>query len=84
MKLGVISDLHLEFGGVNVVAPECDVICVAGDVHSSSTEVSRFLSRLSSDTGAKVVYVMGNHEYYGHDFKDCVDKYRFEIGVTIR
>jgi UDP-2,3-diacylglucosamine pyrophosphatase LpxH len=64
MKIHVLSDLHFEFDGdwrpPEVVA---DVLVLAGDIEPGTAGLARFAaSRLP------VIYVPGNHEYYGHHF----------------
>lgn len=68
MKLLVLSDLHLEYDHF-VVQEEAialaDVIVLAGDIHPAADGI--VWARQSF--GAKpIVYVAGNHEFYGCDF----------------
>jgi predicted phosphodiesterase len=60
MKLQVVSDLHLSAGGFDL--PDCtaDWIVLAGDI-SRPAEACAWAQRL----GKPVVYVAGNHEFYG-------------------
>jgi predicted phosphodiesterase len=73
VKIRVLSDLHLEFFGsgwrsfVNgLSADDCDVLVLAGDV-----TVANGTPTLSEALGAfckrfkRVVFVLGNHEFYG-------------------
>lgn len=67
-KVFVISDLHLEFqldGGMSLVTrlPEADVAIVAGDLTNARSlpGALKMLSRKYAD----VIFVPGNHEYYG-------------------
>lgn len=71
MNLRILSDLHLEFmadGAASFVEslrePECDVLVLAGDigVHAAGLEGSL---RRFCNLFPHVVYVAGNHEFYG-------------------
>ncbi len=69
MRLQVLSDLHLEFHAdrgaqfVRLLRPQgVDVLVVAGDLAVAGL-LTEALSRLC-DRYPRVVYVVGNHEYY--------------------
>ncbi|MFL9900017.1 metallophosphoesterase [Paraburkholderia fungorum] len=70
MRLQIASDLHLEklawkvkFGGL---APaQADVLVLAGDIHRGSRAVREFAS-----WPTPVIYVLGNHEFYGGQIGD--------------
>jgi len=61
------SDLHLEFNDTFVPQDmeDVDVVVVAGDAHPGITTPSR-LARLWPNH--PVIYVPGNHDYYGQNF----------------
>lgn len=64
MKIRVLSDLHLEFS--NWSPPPCDedVVVLAGDIHEGHAGIAWARKYF----GARpIVYVPGNHEYYGRD-----------------
>lgn len=63
MKLHILSDLHLEFRPYSPKKVEADVVVVAGDVDLGVKGVEWLLENFPD---LPVVYVMGNHEYYGH------------------
>jgi predicted phosphohydrolase len=71
--LQVMSDLHLEFDfKVPVINPETSVLILAGDIapvlHTTNKRntFNMFLSNLFSEhPNIKVIFVAGNHEYYG-------------------
>lgn len=81
MKIQFASDLHLELWRdlrpFRFVAPtdDADVIVLAGDIDTGTNGV-RFALDLSADRGVPVVYVLGNHEFYGHSFPDLIDECR--------
>jgi Icc-related predicted phosphoesterase len=69
MRVGYVSDLHLDHGYVwpeDLLGSDTDydVIVVAGDLHSKARG-ALFLNELSDISGAKVVFVPGNHDYWG-------------------
>lgn len=62
MKLLVASDVHLEFGEPWQPADaDYDVLVLAGDIHVGTAGWKFF----SSEREAAMVYVAGNHEFYG-------------------
>lgn len=64
MKLHILSDIHLEFGKwprhVDINAIDADVTILAGDI---GVGLEGFQWALSIER--PVIYVMGNHEFYG-------------------
>jgi hypothetical protein len=63
MRLHILSDLHMEFARMprDYAPPECDVVILAGDI---ATGVQGIM--WAQDTfGCPVLYVPGNHEWYG-------------------
>lgn len=68
VKLLVLSDLHLECAGFAPdldVVRACDVVVLAGDIHPG-VEGMRWAR--ASFPRKPVVYVAGNHEYFGGDW----------------
>lgn len=61
MKLQILSDLHLEKEDFNIPETDADIIVLAGDIH----ERDQAIPWLKKQTGKPVVYVAGNHEFYG-------------------
>jgi len=79
----IISDLHLEFGADPIQQiPQADILVLAGDVGNVKDPIGcNVLSRFFKDVSTKakdVVYVLGNHEYYGCNYD------RDEVIHTIR
>lgn len=64
MRIQLVSDVHLEFGECLLPATDADVIVAAGDIGVGLDG----LSWLAAD-GRPVVYVAGNHEFYGGDLQ---------------
>ena len=77
MKIQLISDTHLRtensFSVLNVGA---DVLVIAGDLASSPKVATEWLTGFRRRTDMPVVYVLGNHEYYGLNLYTAVDAYR--------
>lgn len=61
MKLHILSDLHLEFGGLRLPEVDADVTVLAGDIGVGLAGLEWTLQTFERP----VIYVMGNHEFYG-------------------
>lgn len=74
MKIKLVSDLHIEFTDVDIINNGADVLILSGDIlvadkllkpnSDLGIRFRNFLSRVS-DQFPHVVYVAGNHEFYG-------------------
>jgi predicted phosphodiesterase len=64
MKLHILSDLHTEFADFVPPETDADTIILAGDI-GVGVEGVRWAARYYPDR--PVIYVPGNHEFYGHD-----------------
>jgi hypothetical protein len=75
MRLLVLSDLHVEFAPFvpdPTIVEQADVIVLAGDIHSGAAG----LAWARSSFGDKpIIYVAGNHEFYGRHW----DGHIFEL-----
>lgn len=61
MKLQIYSDLHSEFARFDPAPSDADVVILAGDIDLKSRGV-----KWANETfQCPVIYVCGNHEYYG-------------------
>lgn len=63
----VLSDLHMEVPGADAFKPRtdgADLIVLAGDTNNGLKGL-RWAARLARCCGIPVVYVAGNHEYWG-------------------
>jgi Icc-related predicted phosphoesterase len=77
MKVALASDLHLEFGSIELENKEsADVLILAGDICqavdvNNGTTMGRrcqtFFEQVS-DRFPRVIYIMGNHEHYQGDY----------------
>lgn len=67
MRLLIYSDLHLEFAPFSVpLGLEYDVVVLAGDIGSSQVDTVRWALADHTFPDAKaIIYVPGNHEFYG-------------------
>jgi Icc-related predicted phosphoesterase len=68
VKIQYFSDLHLEFGALPYVSTDADVVIAAGDIGVGLDGI-RWLTRIDRP----VIYVLGNHEYWGQDYTDFID-----------
>jgi predicted phosphodiesterase len=72
MKLQIYSDLHLGFAPFEPAITDADVVILAGDIDIKSRGVS-----WANDTfQCPVIYVCGNHEYYGGHIDLTLQKMR--------
>jgi predicted phosphodiesterase len=70
MKIQIYSDLHLGFARFEPPPSEADVVILAGDIDIKSRGVS-----WANDTfQCPVIYVCGNHEYYGGHLQHTLRK----------
>ena len=81
MKIRLLSDLHTEFRLPYKTHPMSqyrgeDVLVLAGDIASGSTNTMSVIKHFLDCGFPQVVYVPGNHEYYGGDFDDFNHKMR--------
>src|SRR5262245_10095299 len=78
MRLHIFSDLHLEFAPLEPPDMGADVVILAGDIHLQTRGVG-----WAAETFQRpVIYVPGNHEYYGGHFKNTLAKMRDRGGHT--
>jgi predicted phosphodiesterase len=73
VRVHVLSDLHLERGGMPPAAADADVVVLAGDVGRG---VLGLKAAIASWPEQPIVYVHGNHEPYGHGLPDLVGQLR--------
>lgn len=66
MRIQVLSDLHREVEAFDYVASDADVVVFAGDIDNKLRGL-RWIQSLN--IGRPVIYVPGNHEYYGDTYQ---------------
>jgi predicted phosphodiesterase len=78
LKLQIASDLHLEFlqglfPGERLIRPtvDADLLILAGDIGKGTMAIELF-----KDWPVPVLYLAGNHEFYGHELKSLRDALR--------
>lgn len=87
MRIQLFSDLHLERYPAFVphIAPDTDVVVLAGDIGSYQSGsrlqgddfgLARFSPRREGATAARVLYIPGNHEFDGLEFDDAYARLR--------
>jgi 3',5'-cyclic AMP phosphodiesterase CpdA len=69
MRLHILSDLHLEFEPFTPPAVAADAVILAGDV---STGRNGLKWALKSFPDRPVIYVLGNHEFYGQKVQKLI------------
>jgi len=69
MKLNILSDLHLGFGAFDRPENDADVVVLAGDI-SRPREAVAWALRFEKP----VLYVLGNHEFYGSSIDAAADE----------
>jgi predicted phosphodiesterase len=73
VRLYVLSDLHLERQHFTPPPVDADVIVLAGDI-SVGTRGMEWARELAD--GRTVLYVVGNHEFYGHALPGLIEELR--------
>lgn len=69
MNILLFSDLHLEFNPLNVDTKIADVVVCAGDIHVGRKALDWFQQQ---KINCPIVYILGNHEHYGHTYQKLV------------
>lgn len=73
MRLHVLSDLHLEFEPFVAPQTDADVVILAGDI---STGLNGLKWALEAFPSVPVIYVIGNHEFYGQKLQPLIRELR--------
>jgi Icc-related predicted phosphoesterase len=85
MKIALASDLHVEFGDIDLVNEQgADLLILAGDIvmlkdldkkSERGDRARNFFQRVSAQW-PRTLYVMGNHEHYSGDFAKGADRFK--------
>jgi len=82
MRLHILSDLHLEFEPFTPPAVEVDVVILAGDVGTGRNGLKWALKTFPD---RPVIYVLGNHEFYGQKLQKLIKELQeLADGTNIR
>jgi predicted phosphodiesterase len=80
LKLNILSDLHLGFGMLDLPRNDADVVVLAGDIARPAPAVEWALG-----FSKPVLYVPGNHEFYGSSIPGTLDELRrLSAGTNVR
>ena len=71
MKLNILSDLHLSQAGMPLPRADADAVILAGDI-ARPEQALEWASRF----GRPVLYVPGNHEFYGASIPGTLQRLR--------
>ncbi len=69
MKLNILSDLHLSCGMLEIPQTDADVVILAGDIARPPQAID-----WAKGFGKPVLYVPGNHEFYGSSLPATVSE----------
>ena len=87
MRIQILSDLHIEFSGnrIPALAPAAELVILAGDLAPVlNANVGDVAERWAG--ADKILYVPGNHEYYGSDIdaaREELARQCLQHGVTL-
>src|SRR5688500_19207056 len=73
VRLHILSDLNHEFGEIVPPIVDGDVVVLAGDI---AVRVKGVAWAIAASRGRPVIYVPGNHEYYGDSIPRLTEKLR--------
>lgn len=73
MKIRIFSDLHLEFQDWTPPPLKANVVVLAGDIHVGTRAFAWVRRHFKSEA---IVYVAGNHEYFGSDIPSLQQRLR--------
>jgi predicted phosphodiesterase len=79
MRLHILSDLHLEFQDYTPARTDADVVILAGDIHQGSEGIQWAKKHFPMQ---QVIYIMGNHEFYGRSMLPLLEECRAETKDT--
>lgn len=78
LNIQYASDLHIEFDAKPLRRSDIcgNLLVLAGDIAGTPASLLKYLKGLSPDGRIPIVYVMGNHEFYGHDWNRAPFQYQ--------
>jgi len=81
LKIQYMSDLHLEFGSMDVPERLGDVLVLAGDIHTGY-KVAAYLNKCA-EVFPYVLYVFGNHEFYHDDYLTLQEEVTSQVASNV-
>jgi predicted phosphodiesterase len=75
VKIRILSDIHLEFFGWTPPPVDADVVVLAGDIHVGTNGIEWARHHFPA---TRVIYVPGNHEFYGGNVQEVLETLRKE------
>ncbi len=79
MKIQIISDLHVEFQDYEYQECDADVVVLAGDIHIKDRGIDWALEQIKDKP---VIYVLGNHEFYGKSHPKFIYEAKAKVSGT--
>lgn len=76
LRIAIASDLHFERGSQPLFFPDVDVIVLAGDIGTGKLAADVAIEHTELYPEAHVVWVAGNHEAYGRNLDDEIERYQ--------
>jgi Icc-related predicted phosphoesterase len=77
MRIQLVSDLHLEFSGVKITnTSNVDALILGGDITIAKKNNYQDFFASVSDQYKDIIYIAGNHEYYGGSWDNTIDVLR--------
>ena len=77
MKLNILSDLHLGLGAMDRPRNDADLVVLAGDLGRPAAAAEWALG-----FDKPVLYVLGNHEFYGGSIDGTISEFRRLVAGT--
>jgi predicted phosphodiesterase len=74
MRIRILSDLHIDFGTVAFPHVEADVTVLAGDIRPGKSALEWIRRNFPAEQ--PIIYVLGNHEFYGSAIPKLIDDFR--------
>ena len=79
MKIQIISDLHQEFGQLDLNFENADIVIFAGDINYGTKGIEWIKSKIRDKP---IIYILGNHEYYKGSYPKTLNQIRVAANGT--
>jgi len=87
LKVWVLSDLHIDFCAMTVVPPAegFDVVVIPGDIMNGWKDSLTWLQTTFIPLGRPIIYVPGNHDFYGGRLSDvhAMQSMATDLGIEL-